>query len=307
MTAISGPAQENLDFYAGILGLRLVKLTVNFDDPGAYHIYYGDGSGSPGTILTFFPYPDGHPGRSGAGQATVTRLAIPFGSTQYWVDRFRRYEIDFDRPYADQGKDFIGFRAPDGLQFDLVATREFKSMVPWSRSPVPEDKAIGGMESIVLTQRRLGPTKEVLEKTLGFKQVSENGHVFRFEIDEGGPGKALEVLIDPEAPDGRQGHGSVHHIAFRVQDDGAQKEHRLELVKNGLHVSAVMNRDYFKSIYFREPGGILFEIATDPPGFTLDEDLVRLGSSLKLPSQFEPFRGQIEKALPPLELPGSEF
>ena len=303
MTAISGPAQENLGFYTEILGLRLVKLTVNFDDPNAYHLYYGDVVGSPGTILTFFPYPDGHAGQVGAGQASVTRLSIPPNTIDYWEDRLRHFEVEYKPPYELLGSPRIRFQGPDGLPLELIATPKYQHSKPWLLSSVPHENAIGGMDSITIIERSLAPTKALLEDILGFHLADETEEGFRFEDGNGGHGHTIIVQVDPKANPGRQGPGAVHHIAFRVADSQSQLEHRLELVKRGYHVSAVMNRDYFQSIYFREPGGVLFEIATDAPGFTVDEPLESLGTKLRLPSQYEPYRDQIEQELPDLHLP----
>ncbi len=302
MSAISGPAQENLHFYAKVLGLRLVKLTVNFDDPSAYHLYYGDGLGNPGTLLTFFPYPGGRPGRPGAGQTTVTHLSIPKGAMAYWVNRFKQFDVDFDRPTSKDGRDAVRFRAPDGLLLELVATSDYIEPAPWTKWTVPHDKAIGGIHSFTLVEREIGPTRAVLEKDLGFKLVSENGGRFRFEVGRGGPQKTVDVLVDPDGPSGREGHGSVHHIAFRTPTSESQANRRQILLDHGFRVSPVKDRDYFQSIYFREPGGVLFEIATDKPGFQVDEPEPELGSALQLPQQFSDIRAQIEKALPKLEL-----
>jgi len=302
MTAISGPAQENLGFYTEILGLRLVKLTVNFDDPSAHHLYYGDVAGSPGTILTFFPYPDGHEGRVGGGQASLTSLSIPPNSVDFWQERLEHYEVEFQAPSVIEGTEQIHLKGPDGLPLALIATKKYQHSKPWLLSTVPSENAIGGIDSITLIERSLAPTRAVLENILGFKLVGETSEGYRFEDGLGGHGHSILVQVDPQAAPGRQGPGAVHHIAFRVANAEAQLERRLELVKLGYHVSAVMNRNYFQSIYFREPGGVLFEIATDEPGFTADEPLESLGTHLKLPEQYEPFRAQIEEELPDLHL-----
>ena len=304
MTAISGPAQENFDFYAGVLGLRLVKLTVNFDDPTAYHLYYGDGAGSPGTILTFFPYPNGYPGRPGRGQATVTSLSIPRDAVQYWVDRFKQFEIEFDKPQSREGGQTIGFRAPDGLPLELVATGDHMPGAPWSRSPVPENRSVGGVRSVTLVEGALEPTERILTELLGLQKVAEKDHRHRYGLGDSGPFRVIDVVVDPTGPSGRSGHGSVHHVAFRTANEESQLAMRQKLVDAGLHVSQVMDRNYFKSIYFREPGGVLFEIATDPPGFAVDEPFENLGESLRLPAQFESHRPQIARALPKLDTSG---
>jgi len=305
MSAICGPAQENLDFYTGVLGLRLVKFTVDFDDPSAYHLYYGDAQGNPGTLLTFFPFPDGHPGRAGAGQATVTRLTIPDGALSYWLDRFKTLDVDYDRPNSRDGKDHLRFRAPDGLSLELVGARDSRFRTTSDQSGIPPGKGIVGIESIALSERRLEPTQAVLEDVLGFRLAGERNGKFRFEAAGGGPGRAIEISVEPEGPAARQGHGTVHHIAFRVPNDAAQARHRQAALERGLDVSPVMDRKYFRSIYFREPGGVLFEIATDAPGFSVDEPAASLGSSLKLPAELEPLRFKIERSLPPLRLRGT--
>ena len=303
VTAISGPAQENIDFYAGILGLRLVKLTVNFDDPSAYHLYYGDGVGNPGSIITFFPYPDGYPGRPGAGQATVTSLSIPANSMSFWIDRLAAHAVDFDRPSKRHHIESLAFRAPDGLLLELVAAHDHIPAVTWEDAPVSPTHAISGVRSVLLRERDPWVTTSVLTERLGFRQVDDKDGRLKFEIGSGGPSKIVEVAHDVDGPSARSGHGTIHHIAFRTTDDDVQLSLREELVGAGLHVSPVMDRDYFKSIYFREPGGVLFEIATDPPGFTVDEPLEVLGTSLQLPEKFELYRTKIERALPVLRLP----
>jgi glyoxalase family protein len=302
MSAISGPSQENLDFFAGVLGFRLVKRTVNFDDPSAYHLYYGDGIGSPGTLVTFFPYPEGQPGRPGAGQATVTQLSIPPNATGFWVERFRRFDVDFDRPYSRDNRETTRFRGPDGLLLELVASPEHRTTTQWPGAPNAPEEAIGGILAFTLVERNLEPTQKVLEQVLGFQLKSEKHGRFRFGVCEGGLGKGVEVIVDPDGMPSRQGHGSVHHIAFRVASSGEQEEIRVKAVEHGLRVSDVKDRDYFKSIYFREPGGVLFEVATDGPGFTVDEPFESLGAKLRLPKQFEGARSRIERSLPPLEL-----
>jgi len=303
MSAISGPAQENLDFYTGVLGLRLVKLTVNYDDPTAYHLYYGDGLGNPGTLLTFFPYPDGHPGRPGAGQATVTQLAIPRDSMSYWIERFRNSEVDFDRPTTREGKETVRFRAPDGLLLELTTERSGRVVESWPEAPVPPSKAIIGIAGITLVERGLCATRNVLEGILGFRYVGELSGRHRFQTDSGSIGQVVDIVVDPEGLGGRQGHGSVHHIAFRVADADSQAGWKTLLAENGLTVSPVMDRNYFHSIYFREPGGVLFEIATDSPGFLVDETKETLGRSLRLPPHLQESRSQIARNLPRLEFP----
>lgn len=305
VTAISGPAQENVDFYAGVLGLRLVKLTVNFDDPSAYHLYYGDGVGSPGSILTFFPYPGGYPGRAGAGQATVTSLSIPSNSMSFWVDRFTQNSVDFDRPQRRHQLETLAFRGPDGLLLELVAAVDSGVSDFWEGSPVPQKHAIVGLRSVLLRVRDPWVTTSVLTDKLGFRQLDDRDGRLRFDIGPGGRGRMIDVVHDLDGPAGRSGHGTIHHVAFRTTDDASQESIRKSLIEGGLHVSPTMDRTYFRSIYFREPGGVLFEVATDPPGFTVDESLESLGSTLRLPDKFELYRTKIERSLPKLRVPGA--
>ncbi len=303
VTAICGPAQENIDFYSGFLGLRLVKLTVNYDDPTAYHLYYGDGIGSPGTLLTFFPYPDGYPGRAGAGQATVTSLAIPANALSFWLDRFSHHSVDFDRPSKRNQQETLSFRGPDGLLLELVAVPKENEVVPWERSPIPARHAILGIRSVLLRQRDPWVTTSVLVDRLGFHQVDDRDGRLRFEIGEGGTGRIVEIVNDLDGPSARPGRGTVHHVAFRTQDEASQAVIREELVRAGYHASPITNRGYFHSTYFREPGGVLLEVATDPPGFTVDEPEPSLGTRLQLPEKFSLYRTKIERGLPPLRLP----
>jgi glyoxalase family protein len=291
MTAICGPAQENVDFYAGVLGLRLIKLTVNFDDPTAYHLYYGDSEGTPGSILTFFPYPAGYPGRPGTGQTTVTALAVGSNSLRFWYERLKSQSVDVESP---RGKT-MDFHAPDGLKLRLVGNGSVGKT--WVSQGIPEEHRIGPMRSVTIEEEAIEGTRKTLVEILGMVEVEPNSFVFE------PTGEKIDVVAKPEGPKGRSGHGSVHHVAFRTPDEETQISLREELIQKGYHVSPVMDRTYFKSIYFREPGGVLFEIATDGPGFTADEPLAQLGRTLKLPPQFELYRTKIERSLPKLNLP----
>lgn len=300
MSAITDDAQANVDFYTGILGLRLVKVTVNFDDPSAYHLYYGDGVGSPGTVVTFFPYGAGRRGKIGAGQVATTSLAIPADSMGWWIDRFAAEAIDFDNPLKRGEDEVLPFKAHDGLPLELVASPEYKLAVPYSEGPVPVEKAIGGMHSVALAERDGGPTLSLLTDVLGFEKIWEAEGRTRVRGSEGG---YVDVLANPTTPYGQGGIGSVHHVAWRTANDETQKGWQEELTGLGYHVSPVMDRDYFHSIYFREPGGVLFEIATTGPGFTADEAESELGTGLKLPKMYEPNRDRIARSLAPLRLP----
>ncbi len=298
MTAIAGDPQRNIDFYAGILGLRLVKLTVNFDDPTTYHLYYGDEVGRPGTILTFFPWPDAPRGRLGTGQLTTTSFSIPPGSMAFWMDRFRDKGVVFEGPTRRFGEEVVSFSDPDGLGLELVQHDYPDERVGWKEGPVPREHAVRGLYSVTLTEERLDETASLLTGTLGFRKIGDDHNRVRYEVGDGGPGGFVDVVSSPDTARGFVSVGTVHHVAWRTRDDEQQKAWREEIVKNGLHVTPIIDRKYFHSIYFREPGGVLFEIATDNPGFTVDESREKLGSRLVLPPWLEPERAKIVKALP---------
>lgn len=297
VSAICGPAQENVDFYHGVLGLRLIKRTVNYDDPATYHLYFGDGVGTPGTVLTFFPYPDAPPGRPGRGHFNATSLSIPREAAAFWVDRLREHDVEMDKPQSRDGRQIIGFRAPDGLCLELVGESDFVPTVPRPHREIPPHRAIGAIRSVTLSLDELEPTQQVLVDILGFEMISERDHRFCFEA-----GSALiDLTVNAAGLKGRSGHGSVHHVAFWVESEEEQEEFRDRILAGGYPVSSVMDRTYFKSIYFREPGGALFEIATKHPGFLVDESASTLGSDLMLPANLELKRRQIERVLKPLE------
>jgi glyoxalase family protein len=304
ITALAGDPQQNIDFYTQVLGLRLVKLTVNFDDPGAYHLYFGDEVGHPGTILTFFSWPGAQRGRRGAGQLTSTAFSIPELSLDYWLDRLQNQGVAVEGPTARFNDQVLTFEDPDGLLLELVARPDVELREGWKDGPVPSEHAIRAFNGITLIERNQERTAATLN-ALGFKPVGQEGNRFRYQAGEGSEGAIVDVL---EAPDERLGIvsvGTVHHVAWRTPSDEQQLEWREELIELGHNVTPVMDRQYFHSIYFREPGGVLFEIATDPPGFTLDETPEELGTHLKLPPWFEPMRARIEQSLPPMKLPGS--
>jgi len=303
VTAIAGDPQQNVDFYAGLLGLRLVKLTVNFDDPGTYHLYYGDEEGHPGTILTFFPWPGARRGRIGTGQVTVTSFSIPEGSLGYWTGRFKDHGIKFEGPVKRFDEEAIVFSDPDGLQLELVATPGAEARSPWRGGPVPAEHTTRGFHSVTISEEGYERTASLLTETLGFRLGREAGNRFRYELRPGDPGTRVDVLCSPDAPRGIVAAGTVHHIAWRTPDGVQQEAWRRQIAGLGHNVTPVLDRQYFRSIYFREPGGVLFEIATDPPGFSIDEPLGQLGTHLKLPPWLEPMRPQIESILPPLHLP----
>lgn len=298
MTAICGDPQANVDFYAGLLGLRLVKLTVNFDDPGAYHLYYGDGTGRPGSIVTFFPYPDGRRGTAGSGMVVETSLAAPASALGFWRDRLAAADVPFEE---EEGK--IRFDDPDGLHLAIVAG-DVATGPGFPGQLVPAEMALGPMDRVTLCETSGEATARLMTDHLGFREVGQTGEVHHFEAGPGGSGHRVDVVCGPEAPWGRGGHGTVHHIAYRIDDTETQRELRAALLQTGAMVSPVMDRTYFTSIYFREPGGVLFEVATDGPGFLIDEPFETLGTELRLPPQYEGKRRVIESVLPELRRPG---
>ena len=304
VTGICADAQRNLDFYTRVLGLRLIKLTVNFDDPGTYHLYYGDGLGRPGSVMTFFPYPDSYEGRVGTGSVAATAFAIPSGSFEWWQDRLAAHAVAFEVQEDRFGENVIGLSDPDGLPIELIASATTPSPHPWANMPVPPEHAIGVIHSVTLCEEASEQTNDFLVEALGFKATGSADNRFRFEAGTHGAGTIVDVLCQPDAPHGRGGKGSIHHIAFRIPGDEQQVKIRENLIALGRNLSPVMDRQYFHSIYFREPGGVLFEIATEGPGFTWDETEENLGTSLKLPPQVENIRDRIERLVTPLRLPG---
>lgn len=307
ISAICSDPQRNLDFYTGLLGLRLVKKTVNFDDPGSYHLYYGDGLGSPGTIMTFFawvlPPTVQANARQGTGQIIATPFWIPESSRDFWVDRLAAAGVEFDGPEERFGESVMSLIDPDGLPLELVARPGSELRAPWREGPVPLEHAIRGFSGATFCLSGYERTARLLTDTMGFREVSQEGSRFRFQVGEGQDAAMIDLVCQPQANPGRMGIGAVHHIAWRTPSPEAQREWRRLLVEAGMDVTPVLDRNYFESIYYREPGGILFEIATDPPGFTADESPEELGMHLKLPSWLEPRRERLEARLPELRLP----
>lgn len=303
VTAIAGDAQQNVDFYAGVLGLRLVKKTVNFDDPHTYHLYYGDDEGTPGSLLTFFPWPGARRGRAGVGQVATISLAIPPAAVGFWLERFVAFGVEHDAPSRRFGETVIAFKDRDGLQLELVATERSAARRAWSGSGVPLEHAVRGVHTVTLWEHSLERTQEVLSSIFGLRAAGSEGTTTRFVSAgaEAAPVVEIRVVGGFLAPIG--GVGTVHHVAFRAAQDDDELAMRERVAASGLHATPVIDRQYFHSVYFREPGGVLFEIATDPPGFAVDEAPDRLGSSLMLPPQYEPRRAEIERALPPLHAP----
>jgi len=299
VTAIAGEPQRNVDFYAGLLGLRVVKKTVNFDDPGTYHLYYGDGAGSPGSIMTFFPWAGAPRGRIGAGQLTVTSFSVPAASLGHWTERLVEGAVRFEKPEERFGETVLRFSDPDGLRLELVAAGEDRRE-GWADGPLSADDAVRGFHHVTLAVADPQRTAELLTDTLGFRVMGEAEGRTRYEAGEGGPGTAVDVAVGTGFPPGTMGVGTVHHVAFRVPDEAAQLELREKVSSLGYNVTPVLERNYFRSIYFREPGGVLIEVATIGPGFLVDEDEAALGRALKLPLWEEPNRAAIEAALPPI-------
>jgi glyoxalase family protein len=300
VTAIASDPQRNLDFYTQVLGLRFVKRTVNFDDPGTYHFYFGDDTGSPGTILTFFPWPHAARGHSGAGEVTKTAFSVPAASLDYWREMLTDQGILVEQTGRRFAEQVLTFPDPDGLKIEIVGHADAGAANAPRFAPVPPEHSIRGFFGVTLLERNADQTAAILN-VMGFQKIGEEGNRVRFSAAGHALGNHIDLIIDPNAKFGRSGAGSVHHIAFRAKDDAAQKEWRQEIAKH-LDVTPVMDRTYFHSIYFREPGGVLFELATDPPGFALDEPVESLGEELRLPPWLEPKHSLIEQRLAPIAL-----
>lgn len=302
ITAIAGEPQRNIDFYAGTLGLRLVKRTVNFDDPGTYHFYYGDHTGQPGTLLTFFPWARAFPGRPGAGQATVTAFAVPSGSLNYWEDRLGARLAMTPSRREQFGLPTLRFSDPDGMALELVENPAMNGIGIHQDSAIPAAQAIRRFHGTTLTLRGADATAGVLTEVLGLAEIGEDSGIRRFAPADRNAG-VVDLLRDPTAGGGSLGTGSVHHVAWRAADSAQQLQLRGAVLGHTLSVTPVVDRQYFQSIYFREPGGVLFEVATDGPGFMIDEPEATLGESLRLPPQYQGDRAAIEAVLAPITLP----
>ncbi len=301
ITAIASDPQQNVDFYAGLLGLRLVKKTVNFDDPSAYHLYYGDETGTPGSIVTFFYWP-GHEsrGRVGSGQNTAIVFSAPAGSLDFWQQRLQRNNVAATRRNRF-GEDVVAFADPDGIPVEIVAVAD-DARTGWLSDGISTENALRGLHTAELTVRAAAPTETLITDTMDYRLVKREGNRARFEAAAGGgSGHFIDVIADASATPGLGGAGTIHHIAWGVPDDATQLVMQNRLHASGYNVSDVRDRNYFNSIYYRERGGILFEIATATPGFPVDEPVATLGTALKLPAQFEKARAQLERLLPPLQ------
>jgi catechol 2,3-dioxygenase-like lactoylglutathione lyase family enzyme len=307
VTAIAGDPQQNVDFYTGVLGLRLVKRTVNFDDPDTYHLYFGDEVGHPGTILTFFPWPDAYKGRRGTGQLTTVSFSVPEGAIGYWTDRFSKNGVPWEKPITRFNEEVLAFEDPDGLRVELVAHAKADKAAAWDRGPVAAKYAIRRFYGVTLSEEGYEKTATLLTETLGFHPSGEFGNRFRFTIGDEDLGSVVDVMCLPDDPRGLVAVGTVHHVAWRTPNDEEQQMWRQDIIRAGLDVTPVINRQYFHSIYFREPGGVLLEIATDPPGFTLDEPVEQLGTHLMLPPWLERDRTTIERNLPIIHVPQMSY
>jgi glyoxalase family protein len=301
VTAIAGNARRNLDFYARVLGLRLVKKTVNFDDPGTYHFYYGDETGRPGTILTFFPWDHVAPGRLGVGFPQETAFRVPAAAIGFWAHRFVKKGVPHQAVEKRFSQPVLPFKDPDGMALALVGTAGAEAEPAWPTREVPPEHAIRGFAGVTLMLEDAAPTGAILTNVLGFAEAGREDKVVRFEADRTLPGSIVQIRVASGFLPGGTGGGSVHHVAFRAADDAAQTEMVRKLAEeHRIRTTEQLDRNYFRSVYFREPGGILFEIATDEPGFAVDEPTSFLGQDLKLPRFLEPRRTDIEQKLPEL-------
>lgn len=300
ITAIASDPQRNLDFYTRVMGLRLVKLTVNFDDPGTYHLYFGNRQGRPGSILTFFPWPGIPRGSSGNGQVSATTFAVRPAAVEFWRTHLAERGVLTDDAGSRFGEEILRFNDPDGMALEIVGTTLAIPEDAWRTDAIPSEAAICGFHSATLAEEGYERTASLL-LSMGMQLIGNEGTRFRYAAGAG-PGTVIDVVCSPATRPGRLGAGTVHHIAWRTPDDAQQQSWRDSLVASGYNVSPIMDRAYFHSIYFREPGGVLFEIATDSPGFATDEPVDHLGERLMLPRFYEAQRAIIESSLPPLQL-----
>lgn len=300
ITAIASNAKTNLEFYTRVLGQRLVKKTVNFDDPGTYHFYFGDEVGTPGSILTFFPWQGISPGQAGPGMATNISYSVPEGSLQFWKTRFTESGVKHGEIEEKFGEGFLSFEDPDGLKLSLVVSSIGDARKPWVTELVAAENATRGFHNITLTLRKTKATASILTDILGYHFVKQEGDSSRFATDAIENAAIVDLVAAPDQPPGRNTAGTNHHVAFRVSDEKTLMEFREKIASKGLQITPKIDRDYFFSLYFREPGGVLFELATDNPGFAKDEPVEKLGSGLMLPKKYEGRRAAFEKILPVL-------
>jgi glyoxalase family protein len=300
ITAIAGSAKRNFEFYTKILGLRLVKKTVNFDDPGTYHLYYGDEIGSPGTILTFFPWMRVTKGQVGTGMATEIGYSVPDKSLDFWIQRFKDNDVHILQIGKRFDEKYISFEDPDGLNLSLIIPDKLDHRKPWETNDVTSSAATRGFHSISLMLRDIKATSEILTDIFEYTLSGQEGNRYRYKTDAVENASIVDLLETPDGLPAINAGGTIHHIAFRVKDEDTLMAFREKIVKKGFGITPKIDRNYFFSLYFREPGGILFELATDNPGFAADEPVNEFGKNLKLPPQYENRRSEIEKVLPSL-------
>ncbi|WP_158990370.1 ring-cleaving dioxygenase [Mucilaginibacter sp. L196] len=300
ITAIAGKAKRNVDFYTKTLGLHLVKKTVNFDDPNTYHLYYGDKVGTPGTILTFFPWEGITAGRRGARQVTEIGYSVPENSLDFWLKRLEDHNVIYNKVSEKFGEQYLSLLDPDGLKLELTVAKKQDNRLPWETDEIKAENALKGFHNITITTNKMQPTADVLTGVLGYRLLEQHVNRYRFINDNVDNANIVDLVEVAGEVAGHVAGGSVHHVAFRVKDEKTLMEYRDRVEKLGLHITDKIDRNYFYSLYFREPGGVLFEIATDNPGFAVDESVEELGTHLMLPAQYEVQRNQIEQVLPSL-------
>lgn len=300
ITAIAGNAKKNYDFYTRVLGLRMVKKTVNFDDPGTYHLYYGDREGTPGTILTFFPWEGISSGRRGARQVTEIGYSVPEGSLDFWLKRFDANNVIYNKPSEKFGEQYLTVLDPDGLKLELIIPKTADTRLPWETTEVKTENATRGFHNITITSNKIEATAKILTDVFGYRLLEQHVNRYRFITDAVDNAAIVDLVEVAGEVAGHVAGGSVHHVAFRVKNEAILMKYREKIAALGLHITDKIDRNYFFSLYFREPGGVLFEIATDNPGFSVDEPVEELGQGLKLPYQHEHLREELERTLPSL-------
>lgn len=300
ITAIAGNAKRNYDFYTSVLGLRFIKKTVNFDDPGTYHFYFGDEAGTPGTILTFFPWERMSKGKTGNGMATEIAYSVPDGSLEFWSQRFKEHQVAITARGERLGEAYLAFEDPDGLPLTMIVPSARDIRKPWETAEVSASVATRGFHSLTLSLRTIKETAEILTEIFAYTLHDQQGNRYRYITDSVENASIIDLVEDAGGASGIQGTGTIHHVAFRVTDEDVLMQFRDKVLRQGLNITPKIDRNYFFSLYFREPGGVLFELATDNPGFTVDEPLEKLGTELKLPAQYERSRAHIERVLPRL-------
>lgn len=300
ITAIAGNAKKNYDFYTRVLGLRMVKKTVNFDDPGTYHLYYGDKQGTPGTILTFFPWEGISAGRRGARQVTEIGYSVPEGSLDFWLKRLDANNVIYNKPSEKFGEQYLTMLDPDGLKLELIVPKTADTRLPWETAEVTAENATRGFHNITITSNKIEATAKILTDVFGYRLFEQHVNRYRFITDAVDNAAIVDLVEVAGEVAGHVAGGSVHHVAFRVKNEAILMEYREKIAALGLHITDKIDRNYFYSLYFREPGGVLFELATDNPGFSVDEPVEELGQTLKLPYQHEHLREELERTLPSL-------